>query len=520
VVYGPIIKIAYLYLDDWGVLIPGGRPIEFYIDFGLMQGRILGSFFGYIFIALFKSSESTRILRLIGIIFLTLFAFVAYVIFKRCRFKSIHAFLISTFICILPSSQIIVSWASSISFIFSAAMSSLSALICFDVTSKMKYKEPMHRKIWTLAAIILLVSALNIYQTSAMMYWAMGVIFFLTMDNCILSNKDFRQFFLRYFLVGLISCALYYLVFMKLVPAYFYPHITLKGGGLNIFDYEFLSMLKWFITKPLKHAMNLWNLNQNKYFAIFISAIIFIGIIFNAVRNMRENKSILLSNYITKYIIISFLVLLSYLPHLILHTGNSYRYMIALTPALSILFCFSLISIVEYFSFIPKLSSRIRTTIISILLIIVVVIAGFSAHSNVNNFAMLHSNEFKYVKNALADYGVVNILGTSKIYFRRARYLSVPVQYHHNEFQRNIITHSRGGYIYPAFYSIRSIEQGEIGATMVRYVIMLALHEIGIKQDLHIIELEPDDPVPEDKNVLFIDMLKFQSKYPEIPYYK
>ena len=41
-------------------------------------------------------------------------------------------------------------------------------------------------------------------------------------------------------------------------------------------------------------------------------------------------------------------------------------------------------------------------------------------------------------------------------------------------------------------------------------VIEVALHEIGVKQDIQITQGAHDDPIPEDKNILVIDMTKFQ----------
>jgi hypothetical protein len=508
-VYAPIVQTPYFYQDDWGVFIPGGRSLGFFVDTGIIQGRILGSFAAYILSNFLNSFDSSKITRFIGIIGLTLFAFITYVIFKRCRFRPAHAFFMSTLICVLPSSQILVSWMVCIPFIFGAAMSSLSALICFDIVSKETTVWQKSRGIGILTAIILLITALNIYQTSAMMYWAMGVIFFLTWNNCSLSKKEFRPLIIKYLLVGLISIALYYLVFIIIIPSYFYPHLQTTRGSLRSIS-DVILILKWFITKPLKHSMNLWNLNQTKYFAIFISTVITVGIILNVWRETKENKDILVRTYFTKYFAISTMVILSFLPHLVVHSVSSYRFMIALTPALSILFCFALINIVEFFGFVPKFSSKMRKAVITILFIILAIVTSLSARNNVKVFAMLHSNEFKYVKNTLKEVGIANLSSTSKIYFKRARYLSVPVQHQHNEFQSNIVTHTIGGYIYPELYSIRGIEQAEIGGSMARYVVKLALHELGVKQDIHITHGAFSDPVPEDKNILIIDMLKYQ----------
>jgi len=159
--------------------------------------------------------------------------------------------------------------------------------------------------------------------------------------------------------------------------------------------------------------------------------------------------------------------------------------MVSLATALSILFFFGLINIVEFFKFIPDFSAGLRKTIITMLLTILTIVAALSAHDNVKNFAELHSNELKYVKSVINDYGVSNLSKTLKIYVRRPR--PMPISF--SELKGQLTTR---------------------GCERAPDVVRLALYEMGIKQDMQIAEGEADDPIPEDKDILVIDMTKFQ----------
>lgn len=492
VVYAPVIQTGYFYLDDYFYFKPHKASLSDFMVEAFREGRILEGPFLYILSTNIKSSESTKSIRFIGIIGIALFASVIYTIFKRCQFRADHAFLISTLICTLPPLQTLASWMIVIPSIYSALLSSLSALLVFNVVFKEENKGRAYTIIWVLTVIVLLVIALSLNQPPAMMYWAMGVIYFLNYD---FSKKECRQHVIRYFSVGLISIVIYYVIVIKLIP--FIMNFSMYRGNLVpilLIPLRFI----WFLTGPLMKTMNLWNANPTFKFAIFIGAIIFVGIIFSLLQEMKEKKQFLAINYLKKYFLISSMVLLSYFPKLMVIEptyANQQTYwnrtLISLAPAISILFFLGLINIVEFFKFIPNFSAELRKMVVTVLLTILAVVAAFSAHSSVKIFAMRHASELRHMKDTIQDYGVSNLLKTSKIHIRRPRSEPVPREDSFNEFK--------------APYLATTSDCGPILLVTKR-----ALHDIGVKEDIQITHGAPDDPIPEDNDVLIIDMTKIQ----------
>lgn len=244
------------------------------------------------------------------------------------------------------------------------------------------------------------------------------------------------------------------------------------------------SRVIWFISLPFKNAINLWNYYPTYKFATFISLTIFLGIISDLLQE-RKKKKTKFSNYSQKYFLILCMIILTYLPNLVvLETTYFYRTIIALSVAISILFYFAIINIVDFFGFAPNFSVEVRKTVITILLTILTIITALMGHNKVYDYAVLHSSELKYVKNAIVDYGESNLF---KIYMRRPR----PMKQLNpgNELELKLSSTS---------------------AQNAQFVIKQAMHEIGIKQDIQIIQGAADDPIPEDDDILIIDMTKFQ----------
>jgi hypothetical protein len=329
---------------------------------------------------------------------------------------------------------------------------------------------------------------LSIFQPTAMMYWTMGVIYFLAGNNYDFSKKECRLIIMKYFFVGLVSIMIYAIISLKIIP--FLTDVPVARGELVGIRY-FHHKIKWFMTFPFKNAVNLWNIYPTFQSTIIISVIVFIGIIFGLLQEIKEKKTIF-SSYFQKYFLIACLIIMSYFPNLIIrYNAYPYRTLTSLAAAMSVLFCFGLINIVESFRFAPNFSSEVRKKIITILLALLTIVTAFMANNNVEKFTTLYSNELKYVKNVIQGYGVPNLLRTLRIYVRRPKQrVNSPNPASEFSFMGILPTYSKAGPV---------IE-----------VIKTALAETGAKQDIQIIHGAASDPVPEDKNVLIIDMTKFE----------
>ncbi len=488
VVYSPLIQTVYLFGTDYYYF--GEEMSHFDIIFSTIdEGRLVEGIFKDLFINIYKSLESIKIIRLIGIIGLALLASVIYVHLKKYRVWSDHAFLMSGLICTLPSFQVLVSWSIVSPSIYSAFLSSLSALILFNFI--FKENEDRGRKntlIGYLAPIVLLVTALAINQPPAMMYWTMGVICLLGWDNFDLTAKKNKEFVIKYLSVGFISMMVYYVIFIKIFPIFTEMPVN-RGKLMSILNIP--DKIKWFLSFPLTNALNLWNINPGYIFALISFAIICAGIILSLLQKTKGTKQISTINYLPKIILIVLLVMLSYLPVLVVaQPAYHNRTMTSLGTAISMLFFFGLINIVDFLKNLNYFSEKSRKTIITILLSILIIAASFMAHNNVDKFAKRHSGEMKYIINTIQDYGVSNLIRTSKIYVRRPG--PINRKYYHNEFENALTTHADGAPI--------------------RKVIQIALREIGlINEDIRITHGAADKPIPKNKNILIIDMTKYRS---------
>lgn len=378
VMYAPVFQKNFYYRDDYVLLRPVGEPAAIMDEAIKSDGRLLNGIMAFYLWGHARSSNSANTMRLVAIIGMALFASVIWATLKRFRVRSDHAFLMSTLVCTLPCSQLLMLSTLYTNFIYSSLLSSLSALILFNVI-KEESRGRTYEIVGVTAAIILLVTSFTIYQSGAMTYWVAGVIFYLTSDTYDFLKK-YRRPLIKYFFIGLISMVIYYVVFLKIVP--FVMNYSMERANLVAIHQIPVKLIK-FIVIPFMNAINLWNIYPTIKFAIFISMIIFSDIIISLLQAIKEKKQFLLRNFRQKYSLILCLLILSYLPSLIVEE-NAYDYRTLLSPgaALSILFCFGLINIVEFFKFIPNFSAESRKTIITVLLTILVIVTTFQARHN------------------------------------------------------------------------------------------------------------------------------------------
>jgi hypothetical protein len=153
--YAPLLQTGFLHTFDYFYFGPDGQEKADIMFVTLRDGRILNGYLINILSKLYESSESSKIIRFVGIIGLALLASVIYAIFRICRFRKAHAFFMSLLICILPSLQISVIGMLLIPCIYSAFLSSLSALLMFNVVFSEESKGRAQAITGISAAIVL-----------------------------------------------------------------------------------------------------------------------------------------------------------------------------------------------------------------------------------------------------------------------------------------------------------------------------------------------------------------------------
>ncbi len=496
VVYSAVIQTGYFYLDDYEYFTPpGGRSFDKFMDEALREGRMTEGVSLYMISANIESAESTKTIRFFGLIGIALFASVIYAIFRRSGFRYDHAYLMSLLICLLPSFQLIASWMIIVPSIYSATLAVLSALVIFNGAFKENEKGKAKNKGVFFTAIVLLILSLSINQPPAMMYWAMGLIFFLTRDNGDFSKKEYRQQVGIYFCIGLSSIVIYYLIYIKLIPSMMDSSIT-RDNVIPILGMQ--DRFIWFLNGPVMRTMNLWNPDPTNLFAVFTGVIIFAGSILSSLQDIKDKKQFSPINWVTKIILIISLLILSFLPKMMVRepsvTPNYWvRTLISLGPAFSFLFLWGIINIVNSLKYIPNFSTELRKGIITVMLAIITVVTAFSAYNNVNNFAVRFSEEIKFITETVKEYGVSNISGSTEIYLRTLKPKGFPADDRFNELKAPLHVSNTGW--------------------LVRVLIKQALHDAEVKKDIQIANKQitlgaHDAPVPENSDVLVIDMRK------------
>jgi len=482
--YSPAIQINYLFMDDYAFVktnITQEKSLYEEIIDRARDGKVLYGVFLHI---ISNNIKHDNLFRLLGIIGLSFLSYVLYTILKIYQIKTEHAFLISVLVCTLPSFQLFVAWLVTFPYIYSAILSFTAGLILFKVVSE-KNKGISIYRLGSLFIIIglLMLAALHIYQPTAMLYWAIGII-----PLSVLKDEDFKDRwrlpFTVYFFIGFVSLAVYFLT-VKILHHVFNVGFPSRGGLIDLTKIPL--KLNWFFYCPLIYSLNLWNIFPSYKIAGIVSIIIigiFLSNILQALK--KEKRRSLLWVHCQKLFLITGILLLSYLPNLLV-TDNvpAYRTLVSLETAICFLFYFGFLG---FLKFIPRFSVNFKDKTVTIFLLILALITTYHAHNNVNNLAMLQANELKYVKSAISEYGTSKISKISEIYIRRPD-------------DKKII---EKGFLYDEFG--RPTTSFRWGPPQ---VLRVALHELGIKRNIKITQGASDESIPIGENIMAIDMTKF-----------
>jgi hypothetical protein len=528
-VYSPVIRGHYFYGDDyirlWTSPI-GEETNQSYVSYARKipaEGRPLHLLYAHIiFNKYIKHYKAANTVRIIGIIGVGLLSYILYLIFKANKFRTNHAILLSILICTLPPIQVYLGWLISLVDIYSILLSALSFLVLFKAVFKEDSLEKTELSIALSISIILFIASLCIYQPTATTYWALAIIPIIVMNN-----EDFlKKWYLRftiYFSTGFVSMILYFAIIkimnLKLGLA-FQDRGTLITGVDQLYH-----RLLWFINYPLKDALNLWNvIYYTNEVALFVSMVIFIGVLYSLIRTVwqviAEKKGLnLLLNLLCKFILIIFVVLLSFTAHLATMGSPVYyshgvtyitehRTLAPLDIGVLLLFYWGLMNIAEFIKKLFNSSADVQNKIVTTCLIVLTIVTSFLAYHNIEKYIVKHNtNEYMYVKDIIQRYGISKLSKDSMIYIKPA---GLPPLKSGGDIRS----------IYGEFYR-RSLGSNS------SMVVKLVLHELGINSDMPIVTIHNYDPVtnepidehdkrykrlPEDENILKIDMSKMSIK--------
>lgn len=486
VTYISVIQNYYFIVDDYFSVFD-----ERHFD-QVRAGRFLSKVLINEIWSYIKSSPTiesgVRVIRFTGIIGIALLAHVIFNIFKTFRFKTEHAFLISILICTLPSIQTLISDLQVITAIYSAVLAALSSLLLFKVVFKENSKKISYTIIAVLFAIILLISALCIYQPPAMIFWSMAVIPLYRLRNEDLIRK-WRMPFITYFSIGIVSMAIYFLI-IKIVHLSTHTNMPQRGAIIDLTMIKW--KVKWFLLSPLVNSLNLWNISPTYTLGSIVGIIILAGLLLGlkqaVLQAAKERRFELILNHSQRMFLIMCIMPLSLLPSLvIIESWATYRTLLALEATICILLFISLLDIGEFLRSETRLPANFKKKVIQIILIVLTILAIFEAHNNIKKYiAELHSLELQYVRNIIQEYGIDNLSKTKRIYVR-----DHGKKYH---------------FVENSLFEFGQPESND--PEIWKYIVKFALYELNVKREIDYTLVPADAPLPEDSNALIIDLAK------------
>lgn len=500
-IYSPLYNGHYVFGEDYaGLWTNKDWPLltkesffSFFHDF-TFEGRILGDLYVYIvffkYINQVKNLDAANTIRLVNTVVLGATAYTMYLIFKINKFKPLHAIMLSILICTLPPSQRYISTICCGFFTFGAFFSSLSALLLFSTI----FKNSDNRSVTVISILIsafLLIIALNLYQPSAMIYWA------LTMVPLVISNGDgfikrLGKPILMYFLTGFISIVSYYLLVKVMLALIDFttPSFIRRGGIITI--QEIPARIMDFINYPLYTALNLWNIFPNRTVGLSVIMLILIGILSYLIP-IKNDKNLSIQ-FFYRCSLMLILIPMSFSPNVILKEGFNkmipdFRILLGLEIAV-LLFLYSglFINIPHLLNILFNLPTTLRDRILTIGLTILTIVATLSAYQNTKNFSNLHTGELEYIKKAIKEY----------------RNHSSP-----EKLKLNIILSNAELLNYHSYFTnLTSMWPGPLKA-----ILHLAIYETGMDPSTAFkVYKNSEGLTSEDKNTITIDMREYQKK--------
>lgn len=219
--YFSVLTHEYGFVDDYYDSIPENQ--DWVVIKRFLEGRPL-----YALVSKFSlpvaDIEHLHYVRFVGIVGISLFAFV---MFKALRHAGINAgpsFYISIILGTTPGIQVYAAWATTFVFPFAGALAGCGLLLAeqgFESRSRVA-------KWWSACmGVLVLVAALAIYQPAAMLFWCAAAAFLFGPGR---SFNDMRARLLWYSLIGMVAMLLGWAVY-ELTQTFYpgYPQRTSLG---------------------------------------------------------------------------------------------------------------------------------------------------------------------------------------------------------------------------------------------------------------------------------------------------
>jgi len=261
-VYSSVIVAHYGVFDDYTFF---RAPFLRVFDRQVAAGRpITGLLFGIVFSRM-STIDYLQFVRLLGVLFLGVLSWTLYRGLTATRLLPIQAICLSLIICLLPQFQVFVAVTSNFLFALTCAIAGLSAVNLWLVK-----RQSSPKLLWIhlgLSASLLLV-ALLMFQPAAMFFWVFAIMDIHRHSRSTLSK--------------LYRLALYLGIFILVIGLDFgslrISGILTATRSTLVSPFEIVAKIEWFITEPLRNALNFDYFPASTPIAIVVGIIIFFGL--------------------------------------------------------------------------------------------------------------------------------------------------------------------------------------------------------------------------------------------------
>lgn len=362
IAYSPAYLTHYAYTDDWTNLYWANFDRLSILNWDTLSGRPVYGLIQYSASFLVESIARLALLRGIAIILLIATGYYIYSLCEKYALFESQAQRItfSLLLCLLPSFQVYVAWASCFPYIAAILLAGAS----YRLSTRPGVAGPA-------VAIVLLTLAFCLYQPAAMTFT-----FFAALDLCFSARRiDKTRAAIALLVLGAGMFAA--LLASKVLPVQLYGHTLPRSA----FSYDIPVKLKWFFTEYLKNVICNFDLGAKTVSVIISSLIIGAGL-----RKIKAAGN-------DKFCLMFVLLLIAALPNLIVSESMAaYRTLIAgalITTSAFILGLF-------------EIGKKIKWTR-SFYALLVVVTTSLSVSHLVNGYSVPARKEFALLERAITQ---------------------------------------------------------------------------------------------------------------------
>lgn len=311
--YAPVLSPGYAVSDDFYHLARTMRASDWYptlLATTNLQGRPLDGLLLATVLPFMKTVSDFAYLRFVALLGVAGVALCSYFLLVRFGWHRAHAAFLSVIFISIPAFQVLVSWSIASLYIFPAIGSYFAVWFGLKGLNE-EFKRPT-RIAYAGAGVISLFLALSLYQPTSMFFWLFVAI--TIFNDASFTRKTARRAILMLVIFG--AAAVLNLAYFECAKAIIGTASLLPQRSHLVTDLG--NKLQWFLSEPLKEALNLNRLQPSSKMAGTVALLLGVGLMLFFRGNFLMRAAQLL-------MAVS-LIVLSYLPNLaIAENFGTYR---------------------------------------------------------------------------------------------------------------------------------------------------------------------------------------------------